>query len=128
MDSTANETGFRVERCSGAGCSNFALLANLAANTTAYTDSGLTASTASQLSHAGFQRDRYVGVDQRCDGDHAGCWERVVHDGGAGEITNCRDDGLNRDRRIVKGMLSDTNVIVFTAGTTHGHGAWDYLR
>jgi carboxypeptidase T len=39
------ETGYQIERCSGAGCTEFAAIANAAANTTAYSDAGLTAST-----------------------------------------------------------------------------------
>src|ERR1043166_9319224 len=39
-DSTTNETGFRVDRSSGAACTNFAQVGtNLAANTVAFTDS-----------------------------------------------------------------------------------------
>jgi carboxypeptidase T len=45
-DGSANEVGFKIERCTGAGCSNFAQVATAAANATSYSDSGLTASTA----------------------------------------------------------------------------------
>jgi subtilisin family serine protease len=41
QDNSANETGFELERCTGSGCTNFALIATLGANTTTYTDSGL---------------------------------------------------------------------------------------
>jgi len=41
QDNSANETGFELERCAGSGCTNFALIATLGANTTSYTDSGL---------------------------------------------------------------------------------------
>ena len=44
-DNAANETGFVIERCEGAGCSNFALLTPVGANTTSYNNTGLTAST-----------------------------------------------------------------------------------
>ncbi|HEY0156512.1 MAG TPA: fibronectin type III domain-containing protein [Thermoanaerobaculia bacterium] len=44
-DASTNETGFRVERCSGSGCTTFAAIATLAANTTSYANSGLAAST-----------------------------------------------------------------------------------
>lgn len=40
-DTSTNETGFKVERCSGAGCTNFAQIATVGANTTVYTNSGL---------------------------------------------------------------------------------------
>ena len=44
-DNAANETGFVIERCQGAGCNNFALLTPVGANTTSYSNTGLTAST-----------------------------------------------------------------------------------
>ena len=44
-DTSTNETGFRVERCRGGSCTTFATVASLAAGSTAYTDSGLRAST-----------------------------------------------------------------------------------
>jgi carboxypeptidase T len=39
------ETGYRIERCTGAGCSNFSQIATVAANVTSYSNTGLTAST-----------------------------------------------------------------------------------
>ena len=39
------ETGYRVQRCTGASCSNFAQIATAGANATSYADTGLTAST-----------------------------------------------------------------------------------
>ena len=45
-DTSGNETGFRLERCSGAKCTGFAVVATLAPGATTYTDtSGLQAST-----------------------------------------------------------------------------------
>jgi thermitase len=44
-DNANNETGFSVERCAGATCTNFAQIASLAANTTSYQNIGLTSST-----------------------------------------------------------------------------------
>ena len=37
-DNATNETGFTVERCSGANCGNFAAIGGVAANATTYTD------------------------------------------------------------------------------------------
>jgi fibronectin type 3 domain-containing protein len=42
-DNSSNETAFRIERCVGAGCSNFTFLADAAANATTYQDLGLAA-------------------------------------------------------------------------------------
>lgn len=46
-DNSSGETGYVVERCSGASCTNFAAVASspLAANSTSHTETGLTAST-----------------------------------------------------------------------------------
>jgi carboxypeptidase T len=44
-DNADNETGFRIERCTGAGCSDFTQIATVGANVTSYSNTGLTAST-----------------------------------------------------------------------------------
>lgn len=44
-DNSSNESGFTIERCKGAGCSNFAQIASVAANVNIYSDSGLPAGT-----------------------------------------------------------------------------------
>jgi serine protease len=40
-DNSTNETGFRVERCAGSNCSNFAEIGTVGANVTSATNSGL---------------------------------------------------------------------------------------
>lgn len=37
-DNTADETGFRIERCAGSGCNSFTEIATVGANVTVYTD------------------------------------------------------------------------------------------
>jgi len=44
-DGSSYEGSYKVERCQGAGCSGFSGIANLAANTTSYQDTGLQANT-----------------------------------------------------------------------------------
>jgi hypothetical protein len=44
-DNSNNETGFRIERCKGSTCTNFALIATVGANVTSYSNSKLTANT-----------------------------------------------------------------------------------
>lgn len=39
-DNTSDETGFKIERCTGTGCSNFAEIATVNANVVSYTDYG----------------------------------------------------------------------------------------
>ncbi|MDQ2856318.1 MAG: fibronectin type III domain-containing protein [Acidobacteriota bacterium] len=44
-DNANNETGFKIERCQNAGCSNFAQIATVGANVSTFSNTGLTAST-----------------------------------------------------------------------------------
>ena len=43
-DNAANEDGFKIERCTGSGCSNFVQIATVGASVTSYSNTGLTAS------------------------------------------------------------------------------------
>lgn len=45
-DNATNETGFKIERCTGGTCTNFVQIATVGSNVTTYTNSGLVASTA----------------------------------------------------------------------------------
>ncbi|MBK8452865.1 MAG: 6-bladed beta-propeller [Thiofilum sp.] len=45
VDNSRDETNFRVERCTGVGCTNFAQIATTAANKATYTQAGLVAGT-----------------------------------------------------------------------------------
>ena len=45
-DNSTNEDGFRIERCQGSGCTSFAQIAEVGANVTSYSNTGLAASTA----------------------------------------------------------------------------------
>ncbi len=40
-DNANNETGFRIERCKGTTCTNFALIATVSVNVTTYANTGL---------------------------------------------------------------------------------------
>ena len=44
-DNAASESGFKIERCTGAGCSTFTQIATVGANVTSYSNTGLSAST-----------------------------------------------------------------------------------
>jgi hypothetical protein len=44
-DLSDNETGFKIERCTGAGCSNFAQIATTGSNVASYSNTGLSPST-----------------------------------------------------------------------------------
>jgi hypothetical protein len=40
-DNSSNETGFRIQRCKGSTCTNFALVATVGANVKGYSNTGL---------------------------------------------------------------------------------------
>jgi C1A family cysteine protease len=44
-DSSTNEDGFKIERCTGSGCTNFGQIATVGAGVRAYSNTGLAAST-----------------------------------------------------------------------------------
>ena len=44
-DGSGNEDGFKIERCTGAGCTSFAQVATVGANVTSWSNTALTAST-----------------------------------------------------------------------------------
>jgi hypothetical protein len=44
-DNSSNESGFRIERCAGSGCSNFAEIGTVGANVTSATNKGLSKNT-----------------------------------------------------------------------------------
>ncbi len=44
-DTANNESGFKIERCAGAACSNFAEITQVGANVTSYANTGLAAAT-----------------------------------------------------------------------------------
>ncbi|HVG21011.1 MAG TPA: glycoside hydrolase family 44 protein [Blastocatellia bacterium] len=44
-DNSTNEEGFRMERCAGAGCTNFTQIATLGANVRSFSNKGLTGNT-----------------------------------------------------------------------------------
>lgn len=45
IDTTSDETGFKVERCQGAGCTNYVQIGTVGVNGTSYTDSTVAANT-----------------------------------------------------------------------------------
>lgn len=45
VDNSTNETGFRIERCKGATCTNFVVVATVGANMTSFANTGLAANT-----------------------------------------------------------------------------------
>jgi hypothetical protein len=117
-DNATNETGFRVDRCSGVSCANFAQIGtNLAANTVAFSDLGLAATTAYSYRVRAFgataaDTSGWTGTVSATTGAVSSAFTLV----GAGEITTCASTASTATAGIIKGMLGDPNVIVFTSG------------
>jgi hypothetical protein len=120
MDSSTNETGFRVDRCTGAGCSNFAQIgANLAVNSTAYSDSGLTASTQYSYRVRAFNAtDTSAWTASVTASTLAAGGSAAFTMIGAGEITTCASSaGPVGTAHIVDSVLNaDPNAFAFTVG------------
>lgn len=57
VEATTNETGFKLQRCTGATCTNFAQIALLPANGIGYHDTGLNASTTYRYRVAAYTAD-----------------------------------------------------------------------
>jgi hypothetical protein len=116
-DNANNETGFRVERCSGAACSNFAQIGtDLAANAVTYTDAGLTASTPYSYRVRAFNAAAVSAYTSTVNTTTLAI-EATKIMVGAGEIATClSSSGPTGTAAIINGMLSDTNVSVFSSG------------
>src|ERR1041384_4855332 len=119
-DSTTNETGFRVDRCSGAACTNFAQVGtNLAANTVAFTDSGLTASTSYSYRVRAFNATDSSAWTSTVTATTlaAGGSTTAITLSGAGEITSCASTGASQTAALVQSALTaDSKAMVFTVG------------
>lgn len=118
-DNSTNESGFRIERCSGPACTNFAQIgANTAVDVKTYADEGLTAGTSYSY------RVRANGATAA----DTSAWSSTattitlspptpsITMVGAGEITSCASLGSVATANLIKGMLADAGVTVFTAG------------
>jgi len=111
-------TGFKLGRCSGAGCTNFAQVGtNLAGNLRAYSDTGLAVSTSYSYriqAMKGTDTSAWSPAVTQTTGSTGGSASFTLV--GAGEITNCATTASVATGNLIKGMLGDTSVVVFTAG------------
>ena len=69
-DNATNETGFKIERCKGATCTNFAQIATVGANATSYRNTRLDREHHLPLPRASLQRERQFGLFQHCERHH----------------------------------------------------------
>jgi len=120
-DNSTNETGFKVERCSGAGCTNFAQIGtNTAANITTFADTvGLSASTQYSYRVAAFNAtatSSFATATATTLGVTPPANQFTMV--GAGEITTCLSTvGPQGTARVVDSLLTaDTGAIAFTVG------------
>jgi len=129
-DNSANETGFKVERCSGAACANFAQIgANTAANVVAFADTfGLAAATSYSYRVRAFgataaDTSAFSTTATAVTGSPPVQGQVMI---GAGEITTCSGSvGTSQTATLVQNQLTaDPNAIVFTLGNNVG-GAVD---
>lgn len=119
-DNANNETGFKVERCSGAGCTNFAQIGvNTAADVVAFADEfGLVAATQYSYRVSAFNATAASGFATDDATTLSTPPSNTFTMVGAGEITTCQSDaGPSGTAAIVRGILdADTGAIAFTVG------------
>ena len=118
-DNATNETGFRVDRCSGAGCTTFAQVGtNLAANAAAFSDTGLTASTSYSYRVRAFNAtdsSAWTPTATATTGVVTGSPSFVMV--GAGEITSCASQGSMLTANLIDSVVAkNPDAIVFTTG------------
>jgi hypothetical protein len=119
VDNDTNETGFRVDRCSGPGCTTFAQVGtNLAANTTTFSDTGLTASTSYSYRVRSFNaKDTSAWTSTATVTTLAGSASGSFTLVGAGEITMCAGGGALGTAHVVDSLIkADSTTLAFTAG------------
>ena len=124
-DSATNETGFRVDRCSGPACTNFAQVGtNLAANTVAFSDSGLTASTSYSYRVRAFNATDSSAWSSTVSATTLAAGASGITLIGAGEITTCSSVGNSATAALVDNQIkADSNTIVFTTGNNIASGS-----
>src|SRR6266513_4676206 len=120
-DESDNEDGFKVESCSGANCTNFAEVGSVAANTTTFSNTGLTAKTEYTYRVKAFNT---VGSSAASATANATTTDIIPPPPsgftivGAGEITTCASGpGPIATAHIVDSILkADPTAMAFTAG------------
>ena len=117
-DSATNETGFRVDRCSGAACTNFAQVGtNLAANSVAFSDTGLTASTSYSYRVRAFNATDSSAWSTTATATTLAAGASAITLIGAGEITSCASPGSSQTAALVQNELTaNSKAMVFTVG------------
>jgi hypothetical protein len=117
-DNASNETGFKVERCSGAACTNFAEISSLAANTVSFENTGLTANTSYSYRVRAFNDAGNSGYSNTSEATTQIIPTPGVVMVGAGEITSCRAGGSGLTAQLIDTVIAkNAGAIVFTTGS-----------
>ena len=123
-DNATNETGYRVERCSGAACSNFAQIgANTDANAVAFADTfGVVTATSYSYRVRAFNAtdsSAFSTTATVVTGSPPPAGQVMI---GAGEITTCSGSlGTAQTATLVQNQVTaDPSTIVFTLGNNVG--------
>jgi len=131
-DNATNETGYRVERCSGAACSTFAQIGvNTEANIMAFADTfGIAAATSYSYRVRAFNAtdsSTFSTTATIVTGSPPPAGQVLI---GAGEITTCSSLGTSQTATLIQNQITaDPTTIVFTAGNnvaTATAGAGNY--
>lgn len=126
-DASNNEDGFKVERCSGAGCTTFAEVGSTAANTATFSNTGLTAATAYSYRVRAFHATANSDYSNTISATTAAATAPGVVMVGAGEITSCNSTAANLTAALVEAeLVKSPNAIIYTVGnnlTDKGVGA-----
>jgi hypothetical protein len=118
-DASDNEAGFKIESCSGTGCTNFAEVGSVAANTSTFANTGLTASTDYSYRVKAFNdagSNMSSNASAKTPQPPVRAPEAVMV--GAGEITSCRAGLSGQTATLVDGVIEkNPDAIVFTTGS-----------
>jgi hypothetical protein len=116
-DASDNEEGFKIERCSGAGCTTFAEVGATAANAVAFQNTGLTASTVYKYRVRAFNASTTSDYSNTAEGTTLAIVQAGVVIVGAGEITSCASVASQATAALVDTVIAhNSNAIVYTVG------------
>jgi hypothetical protein len=116
-ETTTDETGFRIDRCSGASCQNFAEIYATAANVVTYSDSNLTANTAYSYRVRAFNATATSDWTSAASAITLAVTAKGFVMVGAGEIASCNPGRSTATALLVDDVIAkNPDAIVFTAG------------
>ena len=117
-DASANEDGFKIQRCSGLTCSDFVEIGAVAANQVGFSNSGLTASTDYSYRVLAYNA---VGNSAPSNTQTGTTKAPPPPTGsilvGAGEITSCLSVASGQTAALIEGVVAQNpDAIVYTVG------------